>query len=167
MTSERMFSRLFACMALLCAVAGVQAAENEPAAEQALAAAFPAQSIDTVERADAARQAVADARIEVARRFASEKSACYDRFFVSSCLVDVRNRERQANKVVRRVEVEANAFLRRERAAERDRAVAQREKRAAEQGAQSISITGAAREDSDAASDKPADAAPADNAERP
>lgn len=167
MTSERMLFRLLACIPLLCAVAGVQAAENEPEAEQALAAAFPSQSIDSVERANAAREAVVDARAAVARRFANEKSACYDRFFVSSCLVDVRNRERQANKVVRRVEVEANAFLRRERAAERDRAVAQREKRAAEQGAQSLSITGAAREGSDAASDQPAGAAPADNASRP
>lgn len=166
MTSERMLSRLLACLALLCAAAA-HAGDNEPEVEQALAAAFPAQSIDSVERANAAREAVVDARAAVAHRFANEKSACYDRFFVSSCLIDVRNRERQANKVVRRVEVEANAFLRRERAAERDRAVAQREKRAAEQGAKSLSITGAAREGNEPTSDKPADAVPADNVERP
>lgn len=166
MNSERMLSRLVSCIALLCAVAVAQA-DDKPEAEQALAAAFPPQSIDTVERANAAREAVAEARAAVSSRFAREKAACYDRFFVSACLVDVRDRERLANKAVRRVEVEANAFIRRERAAERDRAVAQREKRAAEQGAKSLSITGAAREGSEPAEDQPTDAKPADDASRP
>ncbi|MFM8464059.1 MAG: hypothetical protein ACKOA0_08155, partial [Burkholderiaceae bacterium] len=56
----------------------------------------------------------------------------------------------------RRVEVEANALLRRERAAERDRAVAEREQRAAEQRAKSISITGTARNTDQSATDEPA-----------
>ncbi|MFM7484007.1 MAG: hypothetical protein ACKO2S_07090, partial [Burkholderiaceae bacterium] len=49
-----------------------------------------------------------------------------------------------------------NALLRRERAAERDRAVAEREQRAAEQRAKSISITGTARNADQSVTDEPA-----------
>ena len=124
-------------------------------AEQALARDFPPQSIGTVERANAALKLVPAARAEINERAQREKAECYERFLTSSCLNDARNRDRKAAKLVRQVEVEANALLRRERAAERDRAVAEREKRAAEQRANAISITGATR---DTESADPADA---------
>jgi colicin import membrane protein len=148
---RKKFSALTVAATLLtgCAIVGAQpvAATGAvtSAAEQALATQFPPKSIDTIERANAALALVPVARAEIERRIASQRFQCYEDFFTSSCLNDLRDAERRANKAVRRVEVEANALLRRERAAERDRAVAERERRAAEQRAKSISITGSAR----------------------
>lgn len=114
--------------------------------EQALADAFPPQSITTVERAKEALKQVPVARNEIGERSLRDKADCYERFLTTSCLNSVNERERKARKIVRRVEVEANALLRKERAAERDRAVAEREQRAAEQRANAITITGATRD---------------------
>ena len=115
-------------------------------AEQTLARDFPPQSIRTVDSANAALALVPSARAEINERMQREKADCYDRFLISSCLSDVRSRDRKASKLVRQIEVEANALLSKERAAERDRAVAERELRAAEQRAQALSITGATRD---------------------
>ena len=147
MALRKKFSALTVAAALLtgCAIVGAQSIAAPGAAEQALATQFPPKSIDTIERANAALALVPVARAEIERRIASQRFQCYEDFFTSSCLNDLRDSERRANKAVRRVEVEANALLRRERAAERDRAVAERERRAAEQRAKSISITGSAR----------------------
>ena len=126
---------LSACLLFSAANAFAQNINEAGAAEQELATQFPAQSIDSVERARAALALVPVARAEIDRRIAYQRAKCYEEFFTSSCLNDLRDRERRANRAVRRVEVEANALLRRERAAERDRAVADRERRAAEQRA--------------------------------
>jgi hypothetical protein len=136
---------LGAALLLSCWGAGAQLITSPGAAEQALATQFPPQSIDSVERANAALALVPVARAEITLRIAGQRAKCLDNFFTSSCLSDLRESERRATKAVRRVEVEANALLRRERAAERDRAVADRERRAAEQRDKSISITGSAR----------------------
>lgn len=129
-------------------VAGASAQESE----QVLAAAYPPESITTVQQANEALKKVTAVRADIANRTAQATADCLERFFTSSCLSEVRERDRKSNKMVRRVEVEANALLRKERAAERDRAVAQREQRAAEQRAKAITITGSTREP-DAADD--------------
>ncbi len=113
--------------------------------EQALLADFPPKSIDSVERANEAIKRVPEARQYLDRRFAKENADCLARFFAASCLSELHLRERKAFKTVNRVEVEAKAFLRRERADERDRAVAEREQRAAETGGKAISISGTER----------------------
>lgn len=125
--------------------AAAQSSTETGPAERALATEFPPRSIDSVERAQAALALVPAARAEIERRTAYQRAQCYENFFTAACLNDLRDSERRAARAVRRVEVEANALLRRERAAERDRAVADRERRAAEQRAKSISITGTAR----------------------
>jgi len=142
------------------AAAGAATGATTSAAEQALVTQFPPKSIDTIERANAALALVPVARAEIERRIASQRLQCYEDFFTSSCLNDLRDTERRAYKAVRRVEVEANALLRRERAAERDRAVAERERRAAEQRAKSISITGSARKAENAGTGEPASGTP-------
>lgn len=129
----------------ICALAVAQPLDSSGAAEQALATQFPLDSIDSVDRANQALALVPAARSEIERRVARQRAQCYAQFFTSSCLIELRESERRASKAVRRIEVEANALLRRERAAERDRAVADRERRAAEQRAKSIPITGKAR----------------------
>jgi len=144
---KKNFAALAALMvwSLLCASAVAQPVDPSGAAEQALATQFPPESIDSVDRANDALALVPGARSEIVRRVARQRAQCYAQFFTSSCLIDLRESERRATKAVRRVEVEANALLRRERAAERDRAVADRERRAAEQRAKSVPITGKAR----------------------
>lgn len=116
---------------------------NNP--EQALLAEFPPLSIDSVERAEEAITRLPDVRKQLSDRYAQERADCLERFFVASCLSDLRTRERKAYKAINRIEVEAKALMRRERAAERDRAVAEREQRAAESGGKAIPFSGATR----------------------
>lgn len=131
---------------LCCALSLLPAAAAVAAADQALIEDFPAGSIRSAEQAELALSRLPAARTEVEQRYARDKADCYDRFLVSSCLSDVQQRQRAARSVLRKVEVEARAFLRKEKAAERDRAVAERQRRAAEQGGRSIPLSGAARD---------------------
>ncbi len=113
--------------------------------EQSLLADFPPTSIDSVERAEEALRRAPQAREEMADRYAREKAECLERFFAASCLSDMRSRERRAIKALKQIEVEARAFIRRERAAERERAVADRELRASQQAGKAIPYSGATR----------------------
>lgn len=112
-----------------------------------LAERYPPGSIDTTERANAALSEIAAARSAVDTLYGEQRVACFGRFFSSSCLTDVRKRQRSAQTTIRKIEVESNAVLRREKAAERDRALAERDKRAEQQpGSRSSPISGSARE---------------------
>ena len=96
----------------------------------AFAARYPAGSIQTVEQA---RQALDD--VELERKFAGEdfldaKDICLKKFFVTSCLDKAKEVRRKTMNSIRVVEVEANAYLRKEKAAERDRNVAERMRKA-------------------------------------
>ena len=111
-----------------------------------LAERYASGSIDTSDIAKAALDDVIDARVEIDRMYSAQRIACYDRFFASSCMNDVREKQRAALSKIRKIEVEANAFLRKEKAAERDRALAEREVRAKQKPDRSIPITGKTRE---------------------
>jgi hypothetical protein len=111
-----------------------------------LAERYASGSIDTPDIAKAALDDVIDARVEIDRTYSAQRIACYDRFFASSCMNDVREKQRAALSKIRKIEVEANAFLRKEKAAERDRALAEREVRAKQQPDRSMPITGKTRE---------------------
>jgi len=124
--------------------------------EQALVKRFPPGAITS---AVSEREALANidaARREAEQTFSVERTRCYDKFFTSSCLSEAKDTRRIALSNIRKVEVEANAFLRKEKAAERDRVIAERQGRAGRPlEGPSIPITGATR-DSGAATD-PAD----------
>ncbi len=122
--------------------------------EDALHALYADQSITSVERANAALKDVVPARVLIERRSANEEAECYEHFIVSSCLSEVRAKRRKSMAVIRKVEVEANAFLRKEKADGRDKAVAERQAKAEQEGGHSIPISGAAREASPEALDK-------------
>lgn len=117
--------------------------------EAALVERYPVKSITSVARADEALEAVRPVRTEIEQRYLDEQAACYDRFLVSSCLADAKDKRRKSLQAVRRVEVEARAFLRKDKADERDRAVAERQARAAE-GGKVIPFSGSRREGADA-----------------
>ena len=114
---------------------------------QALNRRYPQGAITSV---PAAREALAEvdaARREAEQSFADDRMRCYDKFFTASCLSDAKEARRIVLSSIRKVEVEANAFLRKEKAAERDRVIAERLGRAARPLAgPAIPITGATRD---------------------
>ncbi len=103
----------------------MEAAAAAPSAAE-LAARYPKGSIES---ADAARKALTEveaARAAVAERFTQEQNACYAKFFATSCMDAAKERRRAELEQLRSVEVDANYYLRKERADERDKALAQK-----------------------------------------
>ncbi len=93
----------------------------EPATE--LTTRYPLESLTTVEIANKAVDDVANAKGEVEARDLEHRRACYQKFFVNHCFDNAKEQRRLAMKAIRSVGIAANAFLRRERADERDRAL--------------------------------------------
>jgi len=158
MTMIRLALTLYALIMSAVLATSALAAET---LERALSRRFPQGSITSV---TAARQALAEldaARREAEQMFDDERLRCYDKFFTASCLSEAKEIRRLALSSIRKVEVEANAFLRKEKAAERDREIAERQGRAARPlEGPAIPITGAARDggatpESDTKPDKP------------
>lgn len=89
-------------------------------AAESIAGRYPEASIQSEETADRALEEVREALQDIRAQFALEKRACYERFFTNLCLDDIDERERIATEKLRRVEVDANALKRRNRAAQRD-----------------------------------------------
>jgi colicin import membrane protein len=92
-----------------------------------IVARYPAGSINSVEQADAALTDVARERREIDSRFASEEQACHPKFFATPCLDKAKERRREASMALRHVEIEAQAFKRRARVADREQALEQRQ----------------------------------------
>jgi hypothetical protein len=124
-------------------------------ASQPLVEHYPSGSIDTTDKAKAALGDVTEARLDVDRLYANQRVACYDKFFATSCMNDVREKRRAAMLKIRKIEIEANAFLRKEKAAERDRALVEREAKAKQQPDRSLPITGKTREPAAEVPDSP------------
>lgn len=105
------------------------AGTQQPAAREApanIAERYPPGSIQSVETAD---KVLTDAQQERARaeaKFADDERACYPKFFVTSCVDAAKEERRRTLAQVQQVEVEANAFKRRARVEERDRALAEK-----------------------------------------
>ncbi len=117
--------------------------------EAELVERYPAKSIASVQQADAALSEIKPVREQIDRLFADDRAACFERFLVSSCLNDAKEKRRLSMHAVRRIEVEAKAFLRKDKADERDRAVAERQEKAAN-SAKAIPISGTARDGAEA-----------------
>ena len=139
--------RIIASGFIVSALALLAAVVNAQDAAAALVERFAPGSIDTTDRAKAALDEIAPARTRVDRFYDDQRVACYSRFFSSACLSDVQQRRRAAQSKIRKIEVEANAFLRKEKAAERDRALVERDNRAKQQpGSRARPISGITRE---------------------
>lgn len=114
-------------LALLCAFAG-PAAHSGEAADPAVAwaASHSAGSINSPDAADLALQEASHERAGIEQRFLSEEQACFDLFFANACRDKAAERRRVALSAVRKVEVQANAFKRKARVAERDKVLAEK-----------------------------------------
>lgn len=78
----------------------------------------------SVADADMALEAAADRRIRVAAQFEKDERACYEKFFVTSCLDRAKERRRIMLFNVKLLENDANLFKRRARVEERDKKLA-------------------------------------------
>lgn len=89
-----------------------------------LRARFPATTIDTVERADAALAATAGAKGQVEKDYRSDAQGCAKAFLVNDCLDRARELRKKRLDEITSVEVEADRFKRKDRSArtEADRA---------------------------------------------
>ncbi len=81
-------------------------------------------TIYSVADADMALEAVADRRIRIAAQFEKDERACYEKFFVTSCLDRAKEWRRTMLSNVKLLENEANLFKRRARVEERDKKLA-------------------------------------------
>jgi colicin import membrane protein len=87
---------------------------------------YPAGTIKDPDRADAALADITAQQEWVDSRYINDQRACYLKFFTTNCLEAARERHQAASVVLRPVEVEANAYLRRYKVQQRDAALAQR-----------------------------------------
>ena len=144
MTSSRLFLLKSLLLALLLAISFSRVHAQD--ASQVLAERYPSGSIETAARAEAALDDIAKTRADIDRLYSNERIACFERFFATACTNDVREKRRAALTKIRKIEVEANALLRKEKAAERDRALAERDVQAKQQPGRSLPISGTVRE---------------------
>ena len=122
--------------------------------EQALLDQYPAGSMNALASARTALTEVDVIRGAVEQRVAESRAICMNKFFMTRCVDESKEIRRAALHSIRKVEVEANAFLRKDRAAERERTIAERQSRAARPlGTPSIPISGAARDSGNPAPD--------------
>jgi hypothetical protein len=87
---------------------------------------YPADSIQSESNAKSALKDVEDARGEIDARYELEQRACYPKFFTTRCLDQATERRRKDLADVRKIEVEANAYLRKAKVVERDRKLAEK-----------------------------------------
>jgi hypothetical protein len=113
---------LLAGMALTCAVVLPVAAQSaaQPAAEVPFNQRFDIDAIHSNDAADEALQAAGKQRTMLTDRYIEDQRDCYQKFFVSSCLEDAKERNRVSIKEVREVEAAANAYKRQAKADDRD-----------------------------------------------
>ncbi len=86
-------------------------------------ASASANTINSVERADEVIRDVARQRTAIAEQYRNDQQACATVFLMTRCLDAARERRRAALGNLREPEIEANAFKRRARVAERDQAL--------------------------------------------
>jgi colicin import membrane protein len=93
---------------------------------------FPAESIDSVQRADAALAATNGAKARVEKDYKAAARECVKKLLVNACLDEQRSLQRKRLADIDGVELEANRFKRRDRA---DHLEAERAKREADRAA--------------------------------
>lgn len=128
-TADRMATvGIKTCLVLFCAMlATVSVAQALPGqGREKVTERFPSGSIRSVAEADTALSEAAAERAEIEARYVTEEQACHPNFFTTSCIQKAKDRRRIALAALRPIELEANAFKRKVRVAERDQALAER-----------------------------------------
>ncbi len=89
--------------------------------------AFPIENIQSVESAMQAKAFAEQERVQVLSAFSAREQECYDSFFTTRCLNVVVEKKRGSLNAVRDIDVEADAFLRREKVRKRDEALSEKQ----------------------------------------
>jgi len=89
----------------------------------AMSARYPRGSINSVDVAEQAKVDLARVRSMLAVQFAAAESACYEKFFTNSCIDKAKEEQRGGMAALRPIDLEAGAFLRQDRVAQRDKAL--------------------------------------------
>ena len=103
---------------------------NRPAPREA-----PPPPVTSVAQADQQLAAVARERAAIEARFAERERVCYDKFFVTSCLDEAKERRRGALAAQRAIEIQAERFKRQAVVDERDRKLAEADQKFREEEA--------------------------------
>jgi hypothetical protein len=98
---------------VVCAVllAGAATAADAPP-EAPLRATFPAGSIDSMDRADAALAAASERRTLMDDEYLKSERACYKKFFANACIDNINIVKRIRKSDIDAVELEANRYKR-------------------------------------------------------
>lgn len=119
---------------------------------QTLRERYPDDSIQSTETARQALAEVKQMRAEIDARFEKDRRACFPKFFTNICLNKVKDRQREDLAALRPIEIQANAFNRKQRVVERDKRLAEKAAKDAqerkEQQIQTNSVSGAEKPDS-------------------
>lgn len=84
---------------------------------------YPANSINSVERADQILDVAAKERALLDYRYIDDQRACYKHFFVSYCLENAKEHHRVLIKQIREIEAVANSYKRQSKADDRDKSL--------------------------------------------
>jgi hypothetical protein len=117
-------------LALLALLSQAARADGELTPE-GLAAKYPSGSIQTQESAEQALREVDQQRAGVEQKFATQQHDCYAKFFATKCLDAAKEERRVSLAQIRKVEVDANSYIRAERVVQRDRNLAEKRARGA------------------------------------
>jgi len=99
-------------------------ASTQPTVDTNVKIDFPSTTrIESVAQADTVLAAVALSRSQIEWRFQQKEQICYNQFFVNSCLLDARQQRRIDLARVKKSEVEAKFFKRKNRVEEMDKAL--------------------------------------------
>lgn len=127
MLSCRMFAAgLLLVASNLCSSQESGASSPTALAPDVLTSRYPPGSIQSSETADRALADVEQQRALLDQQYSAQKRECYAKFFATSCLDAAKAQHRVETAKLRQVEIEANAYIRSARVAERDRHLAER-----------------------------------------
>ncbi len=117
-----------AAMLSSCTSTGSRTAQIAAEAEASrIQTAFPVAQIQSVKSAIQAKTFVQQERVQMLHTFSAREQECYDSFFTTRCLSAAEEKKRVSLNAVRNIEVEADAFLRREKVHKRDEALAEKQ----------------------------------------
>jgi hypothetical protein len=118
--SSHLSLRLIGLIAMLAMLAAC--ASKPPAVDTDVKIDFPPDDIITsVVQADSDLKLVVLARAQIDWRYRQKEQICYDKFFMNSCLQDARDEKRVDLARVKKVEVAANFFKRKQQVEDMDR----------------------------------------------
>ncbi len=100
-------------------------AETQTTADTPFNQRYEPDAIQSTEDADMALNAANEDRRILADRYVDDQRECYNKFFVSSCLEDAKERNRVSIKAIRDVEAAANAYKRQAKADDRDKSLSE------------------------------------------